>query len=310
MACYHPLHAVRMSDGSISFKEQITKLGLFSQLFQFRQFRGLDIYPVEDLKLPCGRCIGCRLERSKQWALRCIHEASLHDQNCFITLTFDDEYMNVGGSLDKRDFQLFMKRLRKKFGAGIRFFHCGEYGDQLERPHHHACLFGFDFPDKVLFRAGKYRLYRSKALEELWPYGFCTIGSVSFDSAAYVARYVMKKVTGEMAEDHYQGRQPEYVTMSRRPGIARKWFEQFAGDVFPKDYINFKGMKLKPPRYYDEIFSLTNEEEMLLIKERRKKLAELSPDNTPERLAVREQCVELAIKRKKRNLGDSGVVGC
>ena len=120
--------------------------------------------------MPCGQCIGCRLERSRQWAIRCVHEASLWPDNCFVTLTFDDDNIISSGSLVKADFQKFMKRLRKRFGKGVRYFHCGEYGDLLGRPHHHACLFNFSFPDRYLWSSsGGVNLYRSPTLEELWP---------------------------------------------------------------------------------------------------------------------------------------------
>ena len=206
--------------------------------------------PSIELELPCGQCIGCRLERSRQWAMRCVHEASLHEDNCFITLTFDNEHLDKREnpfSIDVRDFQLFMKRFRKRYNTKIRYFHCGEYGEQYGRPHYHACIFGFDFKDKKIYT---YRngipLYTSDSLSELWPFGFSSLGAVTFDSAAYVARYIMKKLHG----DHYHeflkfvvlGRElnivdknigtvlltrlQEYVTMSRRPGIAKEWFDR------------------------------------------------------------------------------------
>ena len=199
------------------------------------------------VQVPCGRCIGCRLERSRQWAVRCVHEAQLHKDNCFITLTYSPENVPKDSSLHLEHFQKFMKRLRKYIftevqkvnflismmsvdtgrvigyvpSQGVRFFHCGEYGELLSRPHYHACLFGFDFSDKVLWSTrGGVRLYRSKVLEKLWTFGFSTIGDVTFESAAYVARYCTKKITGDEADKHYNGRSPEYVTMSRRPCIV------------------------------------------------------------------------------------------
>lgn len=247
-------------------------------------------YSDMKVTLPCGQCIGCRLDRSRQWAIRCMHEASLYTRNCFITLTFNDKY--VTDSLDKRDFVLFMKRLRKKFGQGVRYFHCGEYGELLQRPHHHACLFNFDFPDKVLFSVNRgVPLYRSALLEKLWPFGFCTVGSVTFESAAYVARYVTKKITGKLAESHYQGKVPEYVTMSRRPGIARKWFESFKDDVYPSDFVVIRdGIKCRPPRYYDSIYDLQDPDSFATIKSKRiSRLKNHLDDLTPERLSVREE---------------------
>ena len=118
----------------------------------------------------------------------------MYDDNCFITLTYSNQHIPADGSLDVRVFQKFMKRLRKRFGDGIRFYHCGEYGSLLGRPHYHACLFNFDFPDKYLWKENNgQKLYRSPSLEELWPYGYSSIGTVTFESAAYVARYILKR---------------------------------------------------------------------------------------------------------------------
>lgn len=256
------------------------------------------------MEVPCGQCIGCRLERSRQWAIRCVHEASLHDANCFITLTYNNANLPSDGSLDLDHFQRFMKRLRKKHGE-VRFFHCGEYGSSLGRPHYHACLFGFDFADKKLWKVTESgsRLYRSESLEQLWPYGYSSIGDVTFESAAYVARYIMKKVTGKKAEEHYNGLKPEYTTMSRRPGIASGWFEKFSSDVYPRDEIIIRGKKMKPPRFYDSQFEVLDPDAMSDIKVRRKKQAKKrSADNTYDRLEVRRKVKESQIKSLIRRL--------
>lgn len=262
--------------------------------------RRLGIGPPVDL--PCGQCIGCRLERSRQWAVRMCHEAQLYDDNCFITLTYSPENVPPDGSLNIKHFQDFMKRLRSRFpGKRIRFFHCGEYGERFSRPHYHACLFGFDFPDKVFYRESEAggRLYTSAVLESLWRFGFCPIGDFSFESAAYVARYVTKKVTGAAADDHYwrvndvtgEAYQvaPEYCTMSRRPGIGAEWFERFSGDVFPRDEVVSRGFVSKPPRYYDELFGELDAVALEDVKSRRVLRArDYADNNTPERLFVRE----------------------
>ena len=209
-----------------------------------------------------------------------MHESEMHEENCFITLTFDQANLETRSnpqSLDVKEYQRFMKRLRKRYGKNIRFFHCGEYGDENKRPHYHAIIFGFDFKDKKSWsnRDGN-KLYISEALKELWPYGFSTIGEVTFQSAAYVARYIMKKHKGEGAEDHYtrwcpitgEGIpvDPEYCTMSRMPGIGRTWLEKYKADVYPHDYVVINNHKVKPPRYYD---SLLSEEELAEIKAKR-----------------------------------------
>lgn len=288
MPCYRPLSAYRSRLGrdSVSGKWPIV-------------FKLQDGYVDMPVQVPCGQCIGCRLERSRQWAIRCMHEASLHRDNCFLTLTYDNDHFPDGGSLNKRDICLFLKRLRKRFGDGIRFFQCGEYGTLFARPHHHVLLFGFDFPDKKYWSSSNgVPLYRSSILEELWPFGFCSVGNVTFESAAYVARYITKKVTGDSAAAHYSGRLPEFITMSRRPGIAREWFSKYASDVYPRDECIIRGkMVARPPRYYDRIYDLTDHLAFAKIKARRIKRAKGSDDNCLSRLSVREACqVEKAKK--------------
>jgi len=263
---------------------------------------------------PCGQCIGCRLERSRQWAIRCVHEASLYSNNCFITLTYNNDHLPALNSLDLSAFQKFMKRLRKRFGEGIRFFHCGEYGERFQRPHYHACLFNFDFADKQLWSVRNgVRLYTSEALSELWPFGFSTIGDVNFESAAYVARYVTKKITGGKAASHYQvvcertgeilgRRKPEYITMSRRPGIGRDWLSKYSSDIYPDDFVVLNGKKMKPPKFYDRTFELENPDEFSKVLARRKFDAQTRlDDQTPERLAVRERVQELKLKTLVRS---------
>ena len=217
-----------------------------------------------EVNIPCGNCVGCRLEKSRQWAMRCVLEASLYKRNCFITLTYKD--LN-NWSLNKRDFVLFMKRLRKRYGNNIRYYHCGEYGEENNRPHHHALIFNHDFEDKRLYSSHRGNdLYRSWELERLWTHGFSTIGEVTFDSAAYVARYIMKKQNGVNAEQHYdwiteidfetgeakRGALPEYNSMSRNKGIGTAWIEKYKDDIYPKDYIVLNGKKMRPPKFFDE----------------------------------------------------------
>lgn len=279
MPCYYPLSAYRSRTG------RDPKTGSWPIVFKAR-----DGYVDLPVTVPCGQCHGCRLERSRQWAIRCLHEASLHQDNCYLTLTYAPEYLPADRSLNKRDICLFMKRLRKRFGDGIRFFQCGEYGEDFNRPHHHVLLFGFDFPDRKYWcNSHGFRLYRSAILEELWPFGHCTIGNVTFESAAYVARYIMKKMNGDKAASHYNGRLPEFITMSRRPGIAHDWITQFKDDVYPNDKCVVRpGFIAKPPKYYDRVFDLCHHDIFAIIKSRRIKAAKESDDNCLSRLAVRE----------------------
>lgn len=288
MACYHPLQGYQCFDGSVVFTE----------------LRRHDVR--RSLQLPCGQCVGCRLERSRQWAMRCVHEASQHDRNCFITLTYGETCLPANLSLQYRDFQRFMKRLRKRIAPmQVRFFMCGEYGELNARPHYHACLFGFDFPDKVFLRrvGSGFDLFESKILSDLWPFGFCSLGSVTFESAAYVARYIMKKITGSAAEAHYGERVPEFCHMSLKPGIGSIWFEKYSSDVFPGDYVVINGVKVRPPKYYDRKFTRLDPDSFAFIAESREKNArDRYSDNTDARLVVKEEVTIARLRSLRREL--------
>lgn len=278
----------------------------------FSERRGRDV--VRSLQLPCGQCVGCRLERSRQWAMRCLHEASLSPRNCFITLTYRDECLPERGSLDYSHFQLFMKRFRKAVSpVRPRFYMCGEYGEELSRPHFHACIFGYDFEDKRIWKkttSGSV-IYRSEALEKLWTFGHSSVGDVNFQTAAYVARYCMKKVTGLRASEHYlrvdqdtgecYSMVPEFTHMSLKPGIGASWFSKFLGDVFPHDYCVVNGKMVKPPKFYDRKYAASNPDDFESVQWQRELDAALrASDNTPERLAVKEIVANAALSRLKR----------
>lgn len=311
MPCYYPISAWQCLDKkTVNGKPSISFNNPFGKANANRVA----------LQLPCGQCIGCRLERSRQWAIRCCHEASLYDDNCFITLTYNDKNLPKGSTLVKKHFQNFMKNLRinlergfeyydeddkeKKLPEGkkVRYYQCGEYGSKKMRPHYHACLFGFDFPDRSLYavRDGC-KLYRSASLEKLWPYGFSTVGNVTFESAAYVARYITKKLTGEKAVQAYRDRSPEYTTMSRRPGIGKGWFDKYKSDVYPADQVILRGKDLRPPRYYDKLYDVDNVVGMSTIKNKRKAQAVANAaDNTRARLKVKETCKLAQFNQLKR----------
>lgn len=292
MPCYSPLHA---------YEGKLTEAGKVATVW-----KRSDSPEQVGRVLPCSKCIDCKLVYSRDWAIRCVHEAQMHKVNCFVTLTFNDKYLPVDGSLDVLDFQLFMKRLRKKFSVPIRYFHAGEYGGKLGRPHYHALLFGLDFPDKILktVRLGN-RVYESKALSEVWPFGFHSIGDVSFASASYVARYCVKKVNGSSSDEHYviksSGvlRKPEYTTMSRRPGIGASWFRKFKSDVFPSDQVVFDGKVFKPPRFYDNLLDRDDPELLESIKNRRRMECKYNSDR---RLLDMEQVKLAQVSLLKRPL--------
>lgn len=300
MPCYYPLNAFKAKSKDPQ-KTSIT-------------FRRSESWRGEELKLPCGQCIGCRLERSRQWAVRCMHEASLYPENSFLTLTYDQEHLPKDNSLHVDHFQLFMKRLRKMYAQKkIRYYHCGEYGEKLSRPHYHALLFNHDFEDKRLFtvREGN-RLYTSDILSGLWPQGYSVIGAVTFESAAYVARYILKKVTGEKAEQHYGTLRPEYTTMSRRPGIASEWFEKYRTDVYSADRVIVRGVSTRPPRYYDNLLNKSDPALMAWLKIQREKNEHFvndvvngriirESDSSQRRLLVKEEVKKAQISTLRRH---------
>jgi len=238
----------------------------------------------------------------------------MHAENSFITLTYNDKSLPPHGNLIKTDFQLFMKRLRFHFQPKkIRYYHCGEYGAQLKRPHFHACLFGLDFLDKQFFKElNGQATFTSPTLELLWPQGFALIGAVTFESAAYIARYIMKKINGDLAERHYENvceqtgevinLNSEYTTMSRRPGIGSTWFEKYKKDIYPDNFVVLKGKKMKPPRYYQQRYEIENPEAYKALQKKNKAFNKKHvSDSTPERLAVREKCKIAQLKILPRN---------
>lgn len=261
----------------------------------------------EDLPITiaCGRCWGCRLERSRQWSVRCIHESKSHEQNCFLTLTYSDEALPKDLSLDVEHWQKFAKRLRKKLGK-FRFLHCGEYGTEKERPHYHAIIFGMDFTeDRKPHTRTKHGdiLYTSETLNKIWGHGYILIGDLTPESAAYVARYNMKKKHGEDAEKHYKGRKPEYITMSRNPGLGANWIKKWKTDVYPSDQVIVDGIVTRPPTFYDNEIAKTDPKLIQKMKAiRAKKNKGKDKDNTTDRLRTREKVSKAKHERKVRTL--------
>ncbi|WNK13124.1 MAG: replication initiator protein [Microvirus sp.] len=292
MPCFHPAKAHRAPDGTVVFVGRESRLS--------------------NLLLSCGQCIGCRLERSRQWAVRCLHEASLFDANAFITLTYDDAHYVP--TLIYWHFQDFMKRLRKK-RSGLRFYMAGEYGAKFGRPHFHALLFNCDFPDKYVIRQGKDPLYRSSELEALWPFGYSSIGAVSFESAAYVARYCVAKVTGAPSESHYllsrpyvepqtgeifYSRVPEFNRMSLRSGVGSDWLRLFWSDVRTGKVV-VNGKECNIPRYYARYFKNCSYGAAIAAQREIDGMAR-RVDATPARLAVRESVVQQRYASLSRSL--------
>lgn len=253
------------------------------------------------LDLPCNQCIGCRLEKARQWALRIVHEKRLHRESDFLTLTYEDKNLPPGGSLVVRDLQLFMKRLRKNLGP-VRFYACGEYGELTSRPHYHVLLLNASFHDRKFYKRSRdHDLYNSAALSKLWTVGDHYIGDVTFESAAYCARYVTKKITGPPAEAHYAGRLPEFATMSLKPAIGLGWFDKYKDEAYKADSAISNGKQVALPRYYDKKLEALEPARLIKIKRARKrKAARNKSDNTPARRRVKERFTELMMQHHQR----------
>lgn len=293
MRCYHPVSCYKAPGGGISFSLRA----------------GYTDLPME---VPCGRCIGCRLERARQWAVRCMHEAAGHRDNAFLTLTYAEAPLG----LVPRDLQLFWKKLRRSLrGKRISYFACGEYGEENGRPHYHACVFGYWPGDAVLFRGGDHPLYKSAQLDKLWGHGYVAVGSVTFESANYVAGYIAKKITGPEAPGYYQAVdqdtgevvpiEPEFCRSSRRPALGRRWLEKFGeSDAWRHDQVIARGSPGRVPRYYDRVLQEANAARARRIKVKRIERgnnAEARRNGTPERLAAAETVTysKLSLRRKK-----------
>lgn len=246
MACYHPMRA---------FHRPATKDSAGSVV----------LHPptgTANILLPCGQCLGCKTARASDWARRCVHEASLWDFNCFVTLTYSDDFIPFAGSLDGDALTKFIKRLRSQSGRHsiilrnpdfpIRYFAVGEYGGQFGRPHYHLLLFNCSFGDAKVYSSD---LFTSELLERLWPFGSCKIGQVTGASAAYVAQYTFDKV--EAPEPHLE---PAFLRMSKKPALGWPWLLKYGNDLINGYLVTSEGTKVSIPRSYMSCMKVHNPE--------------------------------------------------
>lgn len=310
MTCFCPLPYLQ---GAISLKTFKCKPRVLS--------RTPENLERTSLRLPCGQCIGCRLAYSAEWAARLMHESQMHEHSSFVTLTYNDQFLPENGALNYDHITKFMKRLRKALGdTKIRFYMAPEYGDKSKRPHYHIIIFGYDFPDKVLLKnSNGTPLYISDFIKSLWSdpvtkesYGHNSVGSVTFESCAYVARYMLKKVKGEDYKMRYwtdidsNGEilplPIEKARMSNKPGIGKDWFDKFyESDVKHHDFVVInrggKMVQMPPPAYYMRLLETLDPESYYNIKAARILDADnFADNNTEERLLVRKTVRERKVK--------------
>lgn len=301
----------------------------------------------EEAEVPCGKCLECTKRDMKGWTARALCEHSMHDCSCFVTITYNDEFLPDDAGLCRSEVKAFTDRLRTEIkrkynGRKIVIFGCGEYGgnpgDPVKtpegRPHYHLCIFGFDFPDKTIFKMSDsgFPLYRSSFLERIWsrdgaPKGFCTVQNLEFGDMAYCAGYVDKKAlkkataakryeTPEAAQNYcgsvYFGkyvcsmkdgvfREAEFRIFPTRPALGRNWLDKYFSDAYPSGFIVIDGKKFTVPKYFDKIAKERNPEMFDKVKQERREKALLRVDeNTPERRAVREELLRLKIEKTRK----------
>lgn len=276
------------------------------QLKKPRVLRDGSCHDAIPMPVPCGRCDGCLLERSRQWAVRCMHERLMHDDAYFLTLTYRDDDLVWGDkypTLFKPHLQNFFKRLRNH--CKVRHFSCGEYGSDNKRPHYHSIVFGLPLSDLTLYRVSDTgsKIYLSPFLTRLWSHGDVFIGDVTFQSCAYVARYTLKKSFGPAADVYKElGIFPEFSTCSLKPGIGASWLDKYFTDVFPRDEFYFEAIKMKPPRYYLKLLQKSNSSLYDSIMAARKALAMANFDeSSTDRLKVKGIIKHSQISRLRRS---------
>lgn len=291
MSCFSPMRGYpigKTANGKVKYK--ILKKN-FPEYVNTSTYDNPKTRVYEYTELPCGSCLGCKLQRAQDWVTRCYLELKQHKQSSFITLTYSNENLPERFELRPDHLQKFMKRLRKFLEPlKIKFFACGEYGDITKRPHYHLIIFGYQFDDLKFYKNDKLNtLYTSEKLQALWHYGFAPVGSCTNESISYVARYTTKKITEEknkryntrqlLDDKARQYRIPPFVRMSTRPAIGKEWaLANVTDNLYESDtvvIIDKETVKEVPiPRYFNKLFKATNEDKYDSIVRKRQLAAQ------------------------------------
>lgn len=266
------------------------------------------VEPYNGLTIPCGTCILCRQEQARQWGVRIAHEAQLHEENAFITLTYAPEHEPPHGGLRYADLQKFWKRIRKKLSKDkrkIRYYAVGEYGDKTLRPHYHAVVFGLAFiDDRIIVRTQPNLLWTSPMLEKAWGLGQVRVGAVTFDSANYCASYVTKKLVSKQKYVRIDEKSGELIALEQprafmSRNIAREWWERWGAFATTHDFIVIEGRKMKPPKAYDKWLGAKDEARLREIKAQR---IEQAVKLKPEEARARARSAHARAKRKSKSV--------
>lgn len=287
MACSSPLQAYRPATGGAL---------LFNPPTNGRAYSPIHV--------PCGYCLPCREEYARQTAIRIYHESQLHEQNAFVTLSYNDDNLPEHNSLQYADLARFHKRLRHHLGGKLRHYSVGEYGDKSLRPHYHMCVFGNAFlENRIIVRHTPTLLWTTAFLEQCWGHGFISVGTLNYTTASYTASYVTKKLrakqkyvrvdetTGELLELE----QPKAI-MS--PNLGKEWWLKYGHQVADHDYVIINGKRQKPPKAYDRWLGEVNKTKLEQIKENRK---EHAIKLTEEEAHARAKNAHAREEQKRRN---------
>lgn len=345
MQCKHPM--IRIESQTQFYRNKkgvLSKKAKVISSKEYEKFAAKNDDWIKVQEIPCGKCIGCRLDYSKTWATRAMLEAMQWEENYFITLTYDDKHKpynwqmpdletgqiytdpgNWNGYLNPDDMKHFMYRLRTDYARkfkhrGIRMMYCGEYGEDTKRPHYHAILFNMPIPANELKvykqTYTKDFLYTWDWLTEEWGKGNVIIAEVTWNTCAYVARYMCKKQKGPTSSEYYasRGQTPEFMRVSNRPGLARQYYEEHKKEIYAGDELIIKGRNgkpvcIKPPKYFDNLFKEFNKEYMEELKERRSEACQTSEKlkgktttlKKAERLEIEERSIKARTTSLKRN---------
>lgn len=342
MTCYSPLIRIehhnkpyKTIEGKLAYKATIEHVDdVINRLEELRSYPN-----TKATIIPCGKCIGCRLEYSREWANRAYLESKLYKQNWFVTLTYDEEHLKIreedqdkngitywndgswNGTLDGKDLQKFMHDFRQIMKRqynqdGIRFLACGEYGDKGERPHYHIILLNCNLPAETFYKPriiNNEYYYQNQIIEKAWKKGISNISEASWNNIAYTARYITKKINGATSDELYasKGQDKEFLRVSRKPGIGKPYYDKYKDTIYKYDNITIKNkegvINCKPPKYFDSLYEKEEPKKFKRIERKRQKQKNML-DKISDQQTSLSRYEQLQVKRRTKEDQTKGLV--
>ena len=289
------------------------------------------IYRKDVMLIPCGQCIGCRIQKRQDWATRIEMEAKTWPKESvwFVTLTYDNEHipgvnhetgevvrgamylrrkkepdLAINQTLWYEDIQNFLKRLRKAYSGQLRYFVAGEYGEKTGRPHYHMILFGYQ-PEKLepysKVKPDEYMV--DSRITRCWGLGIHNLINPTQGGYSYVAGYVTKKFDDETLEHIKNGLRPPFAQMSRDPGLGYKYYQEHKDEIWKKGYIQLdNGKRASIPRYFQEMQRI---EDPKILWELKKRNQQRAIDKTKDMLGRTDVPYEDYLKAKEQTVKKS-----